>query len=273
MRVTLPLIAVVLDSLRSFACGQPCPLCRDQVMMSVQRPRVRRAGQGDSRVTGNGTGTVAAPTGSRGVRRAAHDRPDLEGPRLAVGVVIVAACALLGARLLGGADDSVAVWAVRTDLAEGAALDPGALEPQEVRFASPEAADRYLSGRWPPRRRGAAARARGRGAASSRGSGHRRGGRTGRGPARGGRRRRTRHGRPGLGRRRVGDAGRRPRPPSRGGAGARRRRRGGGTTSRQRPRARRDPAGRRRAPAEDEGELPEALSGVASGAVVIVGQG
>jgi hypothetical protein len=97
-------------------------------------------------VTGNGTGTVAAPAGVTGspVARRTTGRT-WKDPRLAVGVVIVAACALLGARLLGGADDSVAVWAVRTDLAEGAALDPGALEPQEVRFASPEAADRYLS--------------------------------------------------------------------------------------------------------------------------------
>jgi hypothetical protein len=52
---------------------------------------------------------------------------------------------LLGARLLGAADDAVAVWAVRGDLGAGMAVDAGDLERQEVRFPDGELAGKYLS--------------------------------------------------------------------------------------------------------------------------------
>ncbi len=65
-------------------------------------------------------------------------------PRLAVGVAIVAASVLLGARLLGGADDTVAVWAVRADLSDGTTVRADDLVRRNVRFSSAADADRYL---------------------------------------------------------------------------------------------------------------------------------
>lgn len=67
-------------------------------------------------------------------------------PRLAVGVALVSFSVLLGARLLGGADDTVAVVAVAGDRAAGQALGPDDIVIAAVRFDSPHDADRYLSG-------------------------------------------------------------------------------------------------------------------------------
>lgn len=64
-------------------------------------------------------------------------------PRLVVGVVIVAVCVLLGARVLDGADETVAVWRVRHDLPAGSVLTRGDLEPARVRFTG-DTAGRYL---------------------------------------------------------------------------------------------------------------------------------
>jgi hypothetical protein len=72
-------------------------------------------------------------------------RPTWRDPRLWLGVVIVAVCVLVGARLLAGADDTVRVWAAAERLPAGTTVAAGVLQPQEVRFASPELADRYLS--------------------------------------------------------------------------------------------------------------------------------
>ena len=70
-------------------------------------------------------------------------------PRLVVGVAIVALSALLGARLLGSADDTVAVWVVRHDVDAGAPLTADDLARREVRFGSQADADRYLSAEDP----------------------------------------------------------------------------------------------------------------------------
>ncbi len=66
-------------------------------------------------------------------------------PRLAIGVVVVAVCALLGGRLLGGADTTVAVWSARVPLAAGQRLSDDDLVARRVRFAGQADADRYLS--------------------------------------------------------------------------------------------------------------------------------
>lgn len=66
-------------------------------------------------------------------------------PRLAVGIALVAVCALLGATLLGGADATVGVWAARGPLAQGQAVTAADLVRREVRFADQADADRYLS--------------------------------------------------------------------------------------------------------------------------------
>lgn len=62
-----------------------------------------------------------------------------------MGVALVAVCALLGARLLGGADDTVGVWAVRNALEPGQGVGASDLVRREVGFAGAGTADAYLS--------------------------------------------------------------------------------------------------------------------------------
>lgn len=81
----------------------------------------------------------ASPPATRQVRRPWRD------PRLVVGVAIVALSVVLGARLLGGADDTVGVWAARTAVRAGQPLAPGDLVRREIRFDSQQQADLYLS--------------------------------------------------------------------------------------------------------------------------------
>jgi hypothetical protein len=70
--------------------------------------------------------------------------PGWRDPRLWIGVAIVAVSVVAGVRIVGGADDSISVWAVTEDLETGAALDPDQLEARAVRFADVADADRYL---------------------------------------------------------------------------------------------------------------------------------
>ncbi|MCL8025691.1 hypothetical protein [Nocardioides bruguierae] len=70
-------------------------------------------------------------------------RPGWRDPRLWVGVAIVAASVLLGARVLAAADDTVTVWAAGSTAAAGSALDPDDLIPVQVRFADGEDLDAY----------------------------------------------------------------------------------------------------------------------------------
>jgi hypothetical protein len=66
-------------------------------------------------------------------------------PRLVVGVALIAVCALVGARLLGSADDTVGVWAARDALSAGQPVSTADLVRREVRFDDQAAADRYVS--------------------------------------------------------------------------------------------------------------------------------
>lgn len=59
--------------------------------------------------------------------------------------MIVAVSVLLGAKLLGDADDMVAVWAARNNLHAGGTLTAQDLVRREVRFADAAAANRYVS--------------------------------------------------------------------------------------------------------------------------------
>lgn len=65
-------------------------------------------------------------------------------PRLWVGLVLVAASVLVGARLLAAADDTVAVWALGRDVGAGTPLMRDALVVRRVRFADPEVAAGYV---------------------------------------------------------------------------------------------------------------------------------
>ncbi len=76
-------------------------------------------------------------------------RPGWRDPRLWVGVAIVAASVLLGAKLLAEADDSVRVWAVSSDMGSGDVVGSPDLVARDVRFVQPADADRYLSADLP----------------------------------------------------------------------------------------------------------------------------
>jgi hypothetical protein len=67
-----------------------------------------------------------------------------------IGVAIIAISVLIGARLLGSADQTVAVWAVAADSAAGTELDAGDLTVARVRFGSSGDASLYLSAEQPP---------------------------------------------------------------------------------------------------------------------------
>jgi hypothetical protein len=83
--------------------------------------------------------SAASPPAQRPVRARWRD------PRLVVGVLLVAGCALLGARLVGGADDTVAVWATARSMQPGQPLTTDDLRRQQVRFEDQADADRYVS--------------------------------------------------------------------------------------------------------------------------------
>lgn len=99
--------------------------------------------------TSSATDLRAAPPavpGAGGTARPAARlrRPGWRDPRLWVGVALVAASVLLGARVLAGADRTVAVWAAADDLPAGSSLDPTDLEAAQVRFADAGDLDAYL---------------------------------------------------------------------------------------------------------------------------------
>lgn len=70
--------------------------------------------------------------------------PGWRDPRLWVGVLIVAASVVAGARLIGAADDSVTVWTAAADLAPGETVTGEDLVATRVRFGSEEDLARYL---------------------------------------------------------------------------------------------------------------------------------
>lgn len=86
-------------------------------------------------------GTMTPPETAPPAVRVA--RPGWRDPRLWLGVVIVAACVVAGARILGSADDTVSVWAVSGDQAAGATIDRSDLVAEKVRFADAGDLDRY----------------------------------------------------------------------------------------------------------------------------------
>jgi len=73
-------------------------------------------------------------------------RPSWRDPRLVVGIVLLCGSVLAGARILDGADETVAVLAVRGPLAAGQVIEPSELTTVRLRFADEADADRYLPG-------------------------------------------------------------------------------------------------------------------------------
>lgn len=70
--------------------------------------------------------------------------PGWRDPRLWIGIVIVAASVVVGARVLAAADDSVAVWALRSDAGPGEHLTDDDLVEHQVRFDDDGDLDRYF---------------------------------------------------------------------------------------------------------------------------------
>jgi hypothetical protein len=114
---------VSLDSHHQISSGAPTP----------------DGASGATRERAGFPGTPDSPPATRAAGRTWKD------PRLLVGIAIVAASVLLGARLLAAADDTVVVWSVRRDLPAGSAVGTTDLERVHLRFGTPELAARYLS--------------------------------------------------------------------------------------------------------------------------------
>jgi hypothetical protein len=70
--------------------------------------------------------------------------PGWRDPRLWIGVAIVAVSVVVGARLVGSADESVTVWAVASDLGPGDTVAADDLTARRVRFVDPDDLDRYF---------------------------------------------------------------------------------------------------------------------------------
>ncbi len=71
--------------------------------------------------------------------------PGWRDPRLWIGIAIVAASVLVGARVLAAADDTVQVWAAAADVGAGEQLTGDDLVAQRVRFADADDLDRYFT--------------------------------------------------------------------------------------------------------------------------------
>ena len=89
-----------------------------------------------------GTPPAAPPTSAPAATRTRT--PGWRDPRLWVGVVVVAGSVLLGARVVGAADDTVTVWAAAAELPAGAPLQPDDLVATRVRFADEADLAAYL---------------------------------------------------------------------------------------------------------------------------------
>lgn len=100
---------------------------------------------------GSSNGPDTAPPVVRRATR--HQRPGWRDPRILVGMVIVAASVLAGVKILTGADDTVAVWSLRSDLPAGSRVSGDDVVVEQIRFSSGDQADHYLSAERPlPRR-------------------------------------------------------------------------------------------------------------------------
>ena len=92
-----------------------------------------------------GTAGPPRPPGPSSPEARRESRARWRDPRLAVGVAVVALCALLGGRLLRGADATVAVWSARSPLAADQRITDRDLVARRIRFADQADADHYLS--------------------------------------------------------------------------------------------------------------------------------
>ena len=78
--------------------------------------------------------------------QSAHTAPAAgwRDPRLWIGVALVAVSVVVGAKLVGGEDASVAMWSLATDHAPGDRVEADDLVATRVHFANPADARRYF---------------------------------------------------------------------------------------------------------------------------------
>ncbi len=70
-------------------------------------------------------------------------------PRIWLGAALVLASVVIGARVLAAADDTVAIWALRGDLAAGIAVESGDVAAVDIHFADASDASLYVSAEEP----------------------------------------------------------------------------------------------------------------------------
>ena len=87
----------------------------------------------------------AAPVGHGAPAALRGHRPAWRDPRLWVGIVLVAASVVVGARVLAAADDTVQVWSAADDLGAGQRVEADDLVAQRVRFADTDALAGYFT--------------------------------------------------------------------------------------------------------------------------------
>lgn len=75
--------------------------------------------------------------------------PGWRDPRLWLGVALVAVSVVVGAKLVGGADDTVAMWSVASDIAAGDTVERADLVLTRVQFADEGDAARYFAAEEP----------------------------------------------------------------------------------------------------------------------------
>jgi hypothetical protein len=98
---------------------------------------------GDATAAASASGGL--PTASDVPQALRGQRPAWRDPRLWVGIVLVAASVVVGARVLAAADDTVQVWAAARDLGAGQRVGADDLVAQRVRFADAEALGSYYA--------------------------------------------------------------------------------------------------------------------------------
>lgn len=92
------------------------------------------------------SGPVTVPPAPRARR---DDRPSWRDPRIAIGLLVIAGSVLVGATVLGDADETVPVWVVTVDAAAGQEVDALELSARSVRFVDADLAGRYVSASRP----------------------------------------------------------------------------------------------------------------------------
>ena len=84
----------------------------------------------------------AQPTARKASRLAL---PRWADPKLLFGVLLVIVAMLLGARVFAMADNTVEIYAVKSDMKTGDALEASSVVPVRVRFTASDNADAYVS--------------------------------------------------------------------------------------------------------------------------------